>query len=53
LQVENILVIGHSCCGGIRALMSMEDDDVEKRYLILDLVVLKLFWNEMCHTFLN
>ncbi|XP_057738612.1 beta carbonic anhydrase 5, chloroplastic-like isoform X1 [Arachis stenosperma] len=26
LQVENILVIGHSCCGGIRALMSMEDD---------------------------
>ncbi|MED6204611.1 hypothetical protein PIB30_010733 [Stylosanthes scabra] len=26
LKVENILVIGHSCCGGIRALMSMEDD---------------------------
>ncbi|CAJ2648911.1 unnamed protein product [Trifolium pratense] len=26
LQVENILVIGHSCCGGIRALMGMEDD---------------------------
>lgn len=25
LEVENILVIGHSCCGGIRALMSMED----------------------------
>lgn len=26
LQVENILVVGHSCCGGIRALMSMEDE---------------------------
>ncbi|GAB2230332.1 hypothetical protein Droror1_Dr00014594 [Drosera rotundifolia] len=25
LEVENILVIGHSCCGGIRALMSMDD----------------------------
>ncbi|CAL5347685.1 unnamed protein product [Camellia sinensis] len=26
LEVENILVIGHSCCGGIRARMSMQDD---------------------------
>ncbi|KAF9679039.1 hypothetical protein SADUNF_Sadunf07G0098600 [Salix dunnii] len=26
LKVENILVIGHSRCGGIRALMSMHDD---------------------------
>lgn len=26
LEVENIFVIGHSCCGGIRALMSMEDE---------------------------
>ncbi|XP_019173219.1 PREDICTED: beta carbonic anhydrase 5, chloroplastic-like isoform X1 [Ipomoea nil] len=26
LNVENILVVGHSCCGGIRALMSMEDE---------------------------
>lgn len=26
LEVENILVVGHSCCGGIRALMSMHDD---------------------------
>ncbi|XP_044508219.1 beta carbonic anhydrase 5, chloroplastic-like isoform X2 [Mangifera indica] len=26
LQVENILVIGHSRCGGIRALMSMQDE---------------------------
>lgn len=25
-QVENIFVIGHSCCGGIRALMSMQDE---------------------------
>ncbi|XP_048331912.2 beta carbonic anhydrase 5, chloroplastic isoform X4 [Ziziphus jujuba] len=27
LQVENILVIGHSRCGGIETLMSMQDDD--------------------------
>ncbi|CAJ1961336.1 unnamed protein product [Sphenostylis stenocarpa] len=33
LLVENILVIGHSCCGGIRALMSMEDDDVERSFI--------------------
>ncbi|KAL0384416.1 UNVERIFIED_CONTAM: Beta carbonic anhydrase 5, chloroplastic [Sesamum radiatum] len=25
-EVENILVVGHSCCGGIKALMSLEDD---------------------------
>ncbi|KAG6741458.1 hypothetical protein POTOM_054718 [Populus tomentosa] len=33
LKVENILVIGHSQCGGIRALMSMHDD-VETSSLI-------------------
>ncbi|CAK7355204.1 unnamed protein product [Dovyalis caffra] len=33
LEVENILVIGHSQCGGIRALMSMHDD-VETSSLI-------------------
>ncbi|KAL4363883.1 hypothetical protein GQ457_04G003540 [Hibiscus cannabinus] len=26
LEVENILIVGHSCCGGIRALMSMQDE---------------------------
>ncbi|CAA2965136.1 beta carbonic anhydrase 5, chloroplastic-like isoform X2 [Olea europaea var. sylvestris] len=26
LEVENILVVGHSCCGGIHALMSMQDE---------------------------
>ncbi|ONH90676.1 hypothetical protein PRUPE_8G068900 [Prunus persica] len=31
-KVENILVVGHSCCGGIRALMSM-DDEVEKSFI--------------------
>ncbi|TYI37446.1 hypothetical protein ES332_A03G212000v1 [Gossypium tomentosum] len=25
LEVENVFIIGHSCCGGIRALMSMQD----------------------------
>ncbi|XP_043702829.1 beta carbonic anhydrase 5, chloroplastic isoform X2 [Telopea speciosissima] len=27
LEVKNILVIGHSCCGGIQALMSMQDEE--------------------------
>eukprot|EP00262_Sarcandra_glabra_P003604 TRINITY_DN14340_c0_g1_i1.p1 TRINITY_DN14340_c0_g1~~TRINITY_DN14340_c0_g1_i1.p1 ORF type:complete len:314 (+),score=43.02 TRINITY_DN14340_c0_g1_i1:254-1195(+) len=26
VKVENLLVIGHSCCGGIQALMSMPDE---------------------------
>ncbi|KAL8060912.1 hypothetical protein ABFX02_02G054900 [Erythranthe guttata] len=26
LEVENILVVGHSCCGGIKALMSLQDE---------------------------
>ncbi|WZZ44136.1 hypothetical protein YC2023_040395 [Brassica napus] len=30
LQVENILVVGHSRCGGIRALMTMDDDETEE-----------------------
>ncbi|GJS84777.1 beta carbonic anhydrase 5, chloroplastic isoform X2 [Tanacetum coccineum] len=33
LQVENILVTGHSCCGGIRALMSMEDEDNSSSFI--------------------
>ena len=30
-QVENILVVGHSRCGGIRALMSMRDEEEDSR----------------------
>lgn len=33
LEVENILVIGHSCCGGIQALMSMEDDQSSSSFI--------------------
>ncbi|KAK9901490.1 hypothetical protein M0R45_002072 [Rubus argutus] len=32
LEVKNILVVGHSCCGGIRALMSM-NDEVDKSFI--------------------
>ncbi|THG03116.1 hypothetical protein TEA_001292 [Camellia sinensis var. sinensis] len=34
LEVENILVIGHSCCGGIRALMSVQDKESINRSLV-------------------
>ncbi|GLU16090.1 hypothetical protein SLE2022_325400 [Rubroshorea leprosula] len=27
LEVENILIIGHSCCAGIQALMNLQDDE--------------------------
>ncbi|KAJ4701446.1 Carbonic anhydrase [Melia azedarach] len=33
LGVENILVIGHSDCGGIQTLMRMQDDDNKSRSL--------------------
>ncbi|KAF4376414.1 hypothetical protein F8388_012067 [Cannabis sativa] len=33
LKVENILVIGHSCCGGIRALMSMEGEGDSSNFI--------------------
>ncbi|GAU43475.1 hypothetical protein TSUD_243970 [Trifolium subterraneum] len=33
LQVENILVIGHSSCAGIEALMSMEEDTEPRNFI--------------------
>ncbi|PIN06516.1 putative carbonic anhydrase involved in protection against oxidative damage [Handroanthus impetiginosus] len=33
LEVENILVIGHSCCGGIKALMSLQDEAVSSSFI--------------------
>ncbi|GAB2292029.1 hypothetical protein Dimus_026277 [Dionaea muscipula] len=33
LEVENVLVIGHSCCGGIQALMSMEDEGDSRSFI--------------------
>ncbi|KAH0455770.1 hypothetical protein IEQ34_015802 [Dendrobium chrysotoxum] len=32
-QVSNILVVGHSCCGGIRALMSMKQKSNSKSFI--------------------
>jgi len=36
-QVEHILVIGHSRSGGIRALMSMPDEETISRLAIISL----------------
>eukprot|EP01018_Ginkgo_biloba_P029679 Gb_20769 [translate_table: standard] len=41
-HVEHILVIGHSCCGGIRALMSMPDEGTISRSGML--TVVSLIW---------
>ncbi|KAF8047022.1 hypothetical protein N665_3258s0007, partial [Sinapis alba] len=40
LEVENILVIGHSRCGGIQALMSIEDQPDSRFLLISSLITL-------------
>ncbi|XP_057515764.1 beta carbonic anhydrase 5, chloroplastic [Amaranthus tricolor] len=39
LEVENILVVGHSRCGGIRALMSMRDEEEDSRSFIRSWVI--------------
>ncbi|CAL9091678.1 unnamed protein product [Musa textilis] len=33
LEVANILVVGHSCCGGIQALMSMKNDPGSRSFI--------------------
>ncbi|KAK8969692.1 hypothetical protein KSP40_PGU020007 [Platanthera guangdongensis] len=33
LKVPNIFIIGHSCCGGIRALMSMKQKSASKSFI--------------------
>ncbi|KAF2550160.1 hypothetical protein F2Q68_00037761 [Brassica cretica] len=39
LQVENILVIGHSRCGGIQALMSMEGEGDSRSFIHVWVIV--------------
>ncbi|KAL4569624.1 hypothetical protein LXL04_025266 [Taraxacum kok-saghyz] len=38
LKVENILVMGHSCCGGIKGLMAIADDGTKHSDFIEDWV---------------
>ncbi|GFP86801.1 beta carbonic anhydrase 5 chloroplastic [Phtheirospermum japonicum] len=33
LEVENLLVVGHSCCGGIKALMSLDDEVITSSFI--------------------
>ncbi|KAK6135667.1 hypothetical protein DH2020_030584 [Rehmannia glutinosa] len=41
LEVENILVVGHSCCGGIKALMSLQDEVISSSFIRNWVVVAK------------